>query len=329
MKPQGLRSWGDVLKAIAETETFVRNLRDEVFYTRRGPYSGTPTMSEGLKVSKLLDLLLTEIKDSRSRSTFWQNVAKSEGHGHFTLEQAEQSLRAWTTDFQDAFDGGFQGGLTPILDKALKLLREDAKRIQDHDEKHPTDPVELPQSFKEFQLGRVKVVVDDHTVLPGQIQAYIKYLDAAQSHLKSKGFEKTWYGTFFIKCEACGGDNPYGKDFGVGGNYPIGPDVVNIFQRPDRDVVHLVVHELGHRWWFKFMDRPARLRFADWIENGLGAVSDYGSKAADEAFAEAFKHYVLDLKMTPQQAQTFKMVALGRGLTAKELPLINPQRSHV
>jgi hypothetical protein len=325
MKPRGLKTWPDVLGHTQKVQKFVENLKDQVFYIRRGPSTGTPTMSNGKKVDAILSNLVAEVEDARGRARHWFDV--SEGRvppGHFSQEDAERSLRGWTTDFQEAVDSGIAGGLTPMLDKALKLLREDAKRIVEHDKWSP-EPFEMPTSFKEFSLGRAKVVIDDRTVLPGQIQGYIKYLDKAQKMLAKKGFGKVWYGTLFVKCESCGGANMYDPSLGVGGNYPVGPDVVNIFERPGESTTRLVIHELGHRWWYKFMDRGARLQFEDWVNNGLGAVSAYGSKHPREAFAEAFKHYVLGLKMTPQQALTFKMVALGRGLTASVVQQVLPK----
>jgi hypothetical protein len=37
--------------------------------------------------------------------------------------------------------------------------------------------------------------------------------------------------------------------------------VVNIFTRPDPYIVELITHELGHRYWFKFMQRGQRGKF--------------------------------------------------------------------
>ena len=323
MKPK-IRTWADVQRAIDQCRAFVRNLRDEVFYTRRGPYTGTPTMTEGGKVDKLLKTLESEFLDARSRAKFFEDVSKGVGlpGGQFTAEQAEQSLRAWGNDFEDSLSAGIQGSLTTVLDKVLKLLREDAKRISEHDDfadAHGLDRHQPNNAFKQFDLNGVKVIVDDSKASAADIRYYIKLLDRAHQLLKKKGFGKVWYGEVFIQCEKCGGDNPYGAELGVGGHYRTGPDTISIFERPSKSVTELVVHELGHRWWFKHMKRENRLRFEDWISAGLVPVSVYGGKHHHEAFAEAFAWYTLGKSMTPQQVETFKQVAFDRRYSASEV----------
>jgi hypothetical protein len=121
-----------------------------------------------------------------------------------------------------------------------------------------------PEAFTEFDLHGVKVVVDDSTVDTTDIKRYVKYLDEAFERLKSKHVERVWYGTFFIQCKDCGGVNPNTMG-GVGGDYPIGPDVVNIYSRPSEFIVELITHELGHRYWFKFMSQSQRAKFDDLV----------------------------------------------------------------
>lgn len=138
--------------------------------------------------------------------------------------------------------------------------------------------------------------------------------------LKQKGFGKAWYGTLFVQCEGCGGEIEGGWG-AAGGHYYIGPNTIKIYDRPKRGVAGLIIHELGHRWWFKNMSRENRLKFDEWFDAGLAPVSAYGSRNSAEAFAEAFRHYVEGLSMTPQQVETFKLVALGRRFAAKKLPI--------
>lgn len=121
-----------------------------------------------------------------------------------------------------------------------------------------TDPKSI--EYQQFDLHGMKVVVDDSTVTDDDIRAYVKHLDKAYYLLKSKGLQKVWYGTVFIRCRGCGGVN-YNTGGGVGGNYPIGPDVVNVFERPSDFIVELMLHELGHRYWFKLMNESQRARF--------------------------------------------------------------------
>ena len=120
-------------------------------------------------------------------------------------------------------------------------------------------------AYREFDMYGMKVVIDDNSVQPDDIKKYIKYIDEAHTRMKSKGFEKAWYGTFFIQCERCGGVN-YNTGGGVGGHFVIGPDTVSCFERPSPYVVELLAHELGHRYWYKQLTSTQRARFESLIK---------------------------------------------------------------
>jgi hypothetical protein len=119
---------------------------------------------------------------------------------------------------------------------------------------------EGPEEFTEFDLYGMKVVVDDSTVDAMDIKRYVHYFDETYERLRAKGLTKIWYGTLFIRCKECGGANPH-TGGGTGGDYPIGPDVVNVYSRPSDFIVELLAHELGHRFWFKFMSETQRGKF--------------------------------------------------------------------
>lgn len=120
-------------------------------------------------------------------------------------------------------------------------------------------------ALREFDLNGLKVIVDDKTVNGDDVAKYIGYLKEAYALLRSKGFAKAWYGNIFIQCIDCGGVNP-NTGGGVGGHYFIGKDTVNIYVRPSSFVVELVVHELGHRYWFKHLNSEQRGRFESLIK---------------------------------------------------------------
>lgn len=119
---------------------------------------------------------------------------------------------------------------------------------------------EAKAGFREFDLHGMKVIVDDSTVMADDVAKYVKYLDKAYNLLASKGFKSAWYGNVFIECHACGGVN-YNDGGGTGGWYEIGRDTVTIFNRPGAFIVELMVHELGHRYWFKQMGSSQRAKF--------------------------------------------------------------------
>lgn len=114
--------------------------------------------------------------------------------------------------------------------------------------------------FSEFEINGMKIVVDDATVDGEQQAKYVKYLDAAYHLLKKKNLGRAWYGTVYIECESCGGVNP-NTGGGTGGHFNIHKDHVKIFSRPSKFIIELMVHELGHRYWFKSMSSGQRAKF--------------------------------------------------------------------
>lgn len=270
-----INDWDDVDRAFLTVATFVKNLTYQVFYVRRGPYSGSMFMEDGKKLLAILGQVSAEAQDLWGRAKHWRSVAEKSGLPGFPIESAEHMLNLYKTDFAEAtkvsIEKGGRGkwtqvGLTDLMDKALKILREDAQRIKDHDEKNPSTPFEAPApSYKEFDLHGMKVVIDDGSVLPSEINDYIKLFDEAYQRLKQKGFGSAWYGTIFVRCDSCGGVNSNGADLGVGGDYHINKDTVQVYERPNKHVVSLIAHELGHRFWFKQMSQTQRAKFESFI----------------------------------------------------------------
>lgn len=125
--------------------------------------------------------------------------------------------------------------------------------------------VESFSDFTEFDLAGMKIVIEDPTIEAADTKRYVHFLDVTYQLLKHRGLQRAWYGTLFIRCRDCGGENPFGKDLGVAGHYHIGPDTIAVYARPDRGIVGLVAHELGHRFWFKQMSQEQRGRFESFV----------------------------------------------------------------
>ncbi len=128
-------------------------------------------------------------------------------------------------------------------------------------------------ALREFDVHGMKVIVDDDSLGPGDLDKYVKYLDETYQRMRAKGVAKAWYGTVFIQCEDCGGVN-YNTGGGVGGHFKIGPDAVAIFSRPSRIIVELMAHELGHRYWFKQMSSTQRAKFESLVKVKPGPRPD-------------------------------------------------------
>lgn len=182
---------------------------------------------------------------------------------------------------------------------------------------HSEEAIQKEESFTEFDLYGMKVVVDDNTVQSGDVKKYVKYMDEAYNLLKAKKLTKVWYGTFFIKCEGCGGVNQ-NTGGGVGGHYHIGPNTVTCYVRPGPFVVFLLAHELGHRYWFKHMNSEQRARFEGIVRvhkgprpsrtpgNPIPPAKAQAAKTAVDESASKLKQLIKDYKTTAATAKWWK-----------------------
>jgi hypothetical protein len=281
-KPSG---WGQVARALNKLTEFLVNLEDEAMFTRRSGLSSFEGESRNA-LKKLFERARAAVADVRDGARFWQEIqtgTSSMPPGSHTVEDAEKALRAFETNFESTltitvksranpkknqWNSHRQGSVTELVDDILEVLRKEAAAIAESMTLDPegTRGMWHEPVYKEFDFHGMKVVLDDATMTAVHYSRYLKYLDEAYQKLRAKGFSKVWYGTVFIKCESCGGVNPNGKSFGVGGDYPIGPDVVNIYSRPDSSIPSLLIHELGHRYWYKGMSNTQRERFKSMIK---------------------------------------------------------------
>lgn len=177
-------------------------------------------------------------------------------------------------------------------------------------------PLETEEIITQFTLGGMKVVLND-AAFPSDrrrnarsISEYIPFFERARALLSKKGLGKLWYGVTLLDCSSCGGENPHGAHFGVGGHYVIAKDQVVIFSDPSSGIAGLLVHELGHRYYYKFMSRADRLRFDSYFQE-VAATSDYGAKATEEDFAEVFRSYVMGKDLTRDQIERFRAFLAG------------------
>ncbi len=181
------------------------------------------------------------------------------------------------------------------------------------------------EADRDFSIGKVKVTFQDvpttdlKKMKPEEIdkirspllaKRYVKPLATARSLLRNKKLDYLWYGNFFVKPKGTYGPNPHGTQFGVGGWYDKGKDAIFIEMGPTEGLTILVVHELGHRYYYKYMSMADRLEFSSYFGQVPG-VSDYGKTISAEDFAEVFAYYVLNRELTRDQLERFKKF-LGR-----------------
>lgn len=141
---------------------------------------------------------------------------------------------------------------------------------------------------------------------------YARYIKDAYDMLTAKGLGFLAKGVkIVVRPEGKAPDNHYNAALGVGGMYSRQTDTVTIFEDPGRHTSPLLVHELGHRYWYKHMSAQDRENFGRWFGK-VSAVSSYGGQHRREDFAEAFMHYVLGRQMTKDQMQRFRQFMTGK-----------------
>ena len=280
-----ISGWADVFKVLAARQKFVANLEEQVRYERPAPayartfddYGRAIATTESQKLDAAFKTMREAVDEAYRRAKHWYDVSQGKFvHMGEEPERGEKALEGYRSPENlnyavvapkrgSAY--GRNGTVTELIDDLLALLRAEAARVQRSMEGKSSEIAEENREMyggapREFDLHGMKVVVDDKTVRPGMIRQYVEHMTHAYRLLQAKGLSKVWYGTTFIKCEDCGGENPHGRELGVGGDYPTGPDVVNVYIRPRPFLVDLMAHELGHRYWFKKSNEGLRARFA-------------------------------------------------------------------
>jgi hypothetical protein len=165
----------------------------------------------------------------------------------------------------------------------------------------------------ELNVGAVRVHFDEVSVDPlmrgrkwddpkgrGNI---IKALVQAQKILKKRGMEKVlWYGDMYVR--PIESKNKKGR---LLAKYLLVGDYVEIYGEPGghEELVRTIIHELGHRYYYRIMGKEDRDRFNKWYGQ-VKATSAYGSTRTWEDFAEVFMEYIYGkMKLSRSQIERF------------------------
>jgi len=293
--------WKDVLKAIGKLDEFVRNLREQILFVRRNPLT-LPNSEEGKKLLKQFDTLLNAIDNQHSTAAHWMDVDQRSDFRSlgFSQEEGAHMFELYKTKFSDMMTtyvrtrrkpGQYittrEANLTELLDKILDTLREGASRLEKAIKiEEATQPLGISPTlmeykepaFKEFSFGRMKVIV----VGTQDSREYIKRLDKAYQLIQKKGFEKLWYGVLFVSRNFHKLDPDSVEAYRIAGYkdlqsragaYHSGSDIMEMTAPPTKWLSDAIIHELGHRYWFKFMKSPQRARFVDLIKVNIPGKS--------------------------------------------------------
>lgn len=153
-------------------------------------------------------------------------------------------------------------------------------------------------------------------------------LNTVASMIRSKGVGDLLYGQIEVLPMSKG--KLRGKfRLGLEAVYRPGSDTISLYMLPiayEGDHAALsIIHELGHRYYYKRMKQPQRLLWDDWSSRyKVPAVSERGGESPAEKFAEAFAWYVTGKKMSPDQREEFEAI-MKKATDNKDLLATDPK----
>lgn len=183
----------------------------------------------------------------------------------------------------------------------------------------------------EASVGDVKVILDtlwlsdpvairDQEVgTPRAMRNALSVCQEARARIEHSGYGHLWYGEIWVTGEGHGKRqiNPNerktlsvrkgSRTWTAGASYQRGADNVVIY---DESISAIgIIHEMGHRQWYKFMTSGQRSEWEErWTQ--LPSVSKYAGRNAREKFAETFQDYVLGKPM-PDALREYLRSLLG------------------
>lgn len=303
----------------------------------------------GTQIEARFNTLLKEIERAGSTAEHWKDAyeGRTPSPTDYERSQGEHMLNLYTTNFEGAIAGAKpqRGGgglvreapLTEFLDDILKLLYQEAKEIDafnERREKLKQDPSERTQRFveehppvygdpvfREFNMAGVKVVVVDPKHNGQRIRDYVQYVEMAHKDITRKGFGQVWYGVFFLMSDSYEKLSKQEQDAYTkagyknlesrAGSYHSGSDIIRIMAPSSPEIVHIIAHELGHRYWYKVMSAGQRARFESLIEGDWSMVH-----------AILLNHHLLGVVEHQLYSQLLEKLESGHDLSVDEKGLI-------
>lgn len=211
------------------------------------------------------------------------------------------------------------GWETDELNKRIANVTKAVRKIAKLSEDYPG--VKIIQPFEQdAQVGRMKIVARDRdsyirsqsyrrfpalmndderagSHVPASMAKIIAGAKLAQEALEKRGLGHLWQGQLDIgprgkKGQVYVESTGEWRDVTAAASYTYATDRVAYNQGADAaTAAQSMLHELGHRYWFKNMTEAERNRFRSEFGK-VKAVSDYGSTNPEEDFAEVFMAYV-------------------------------------
>lgn len=340
MKPS-ISDYDDVLRAYDQLERFGERLKEQVTFIRQGGAKRLLDRKHDAKLEKAFFRLGAATRDSKGQALHWKEyidgTAASLQWGEDRTEDAKKMLALYKSDFAGASHRSVKlrgnrwkaVGLTHFMDVILKLLRADALVIQKHDEAHPGGKFNAPTAaFSEFAIGNMKLVAVDPKFNGAAVDRYVKLAIRAKKALESKGLGKVWMGLTLLKSGDYRQLNEMEKrryeDAGYdgltssAGMFYQGKNLVELTGPPDDQMLKTLIHELGHRYWYKNMGQEQRAKFENVVQTRAGPKG--GSKKRLVAKVQAHTSRLVALFHTLGLSDVAKRDAAREELRDEEMP---------
>lgn len=303
----------DVTTAVKNLKNWISLLREDIminkalwsmgrpgmFSTKREPPEETKFKK---KVTQLLDDVETSVEEARLRLQMLSTATVT--HDEATINMLIGNVREIVSEA----DRNFSRKLIPHFRRELKKVEslDFGEFIPDEvdlgggvklvfDDRLSENPRQLMREFEHTGDPSLKIKS------PERRTRLVDGLQEARSMLRRKGMDHLWYGNIVV--------SPISTE-GHYARYNVSLDKLEINSlatiRQDH-MPYTVIHELGHRHWYKFMTRHDRQAFSAYFETGeVDPVTDYGGTMAEEDFAEVFAHYITGKPMGRDQLERFK-----------------------
>lgn len=330
---KSLRAMSAFVNSINDGIEFVAKLQEEVFVKRGlsvGDLSGNRDFDVNVGSNSTpkgrLSWMFGEVQNSFHE--FWSVLATLRDNYNETSDQSQRDslMFYWKMNMADWPD------LLKAADKNMKVAFKAMKSFQTSlrtDKKGR--PVDIPEKLNmldsmEVSVGRMKVIwprendtfspimmalPDIATVRAATFTEFVKMAKRVESILRKNGFKHLWYGEMFVSDLAKAPQiEKDGRIETVSGGYSHKRDDMVFFMSPTPDFMSTLLHELGHRHYFKFMRRADRQGFREYFGR-VPSPSKYGATKPEEDFAEVFFRYMLKQDLTKEQRERFKAFAFG------------------
>jgi hypothetical protein len=328
------RTVSSAMAYLEQGKAFIKRLREDLLFNKgfwmRPDADGKFSGQRGKVIQLLADAEL-QISDGLSKVEHWGReldptnpMAGAHQHAYSGQQEFDRYIRTISLAATGAATNADSvisrqllrhlTGLTKIVPTDLDSNEPDVVKVGKavilfkDSAPDPTRPTYLSAPYG---IGRMARADDAAVRHPQTRKQYIELFRAAEALLKRRGLGLVWYGEFEINSAATAPENSNGAHYGTGAQYARMGDKVVVYADPSTGLPELLIHELGHRYYYKFMTLAQRERFGEWFGQ-VSATSAYGSSNSVEDFAEVFSAYVMGKDLSRDQIDRLKAFLGGQ-----------------